>query len=123
MKPESEVPNLFESFYRTKQTAIGGILLSEKMTDLIAALNHLCEKNGIGMNEGLSRVASEIESMLKRMEDINSLPFGELMRLPPLSLSDETLQVKKRDNSDEDLPAPEFGFWYISVTHDGILGC
>lgn len=93
MKPKS----LPEMFYRAKQTAIAGTILAGKMTDLIYAFSHLCEANGVEVPEGMTKQMAEIESMLKRIEDINSLPLSDLFRLPRLRISDES---KHQDDFD-----------------------
>lgn len=103
MATRPEIPNLFSAIYRTNQTAIGGILLAEKMTDLISALDHLCRVNNLAVSEGTLRLMSEIEFMLKRMEEINSLTMPELLKLPPLTLSPGAGQpdgiTRRRDNT------------------------
>lgn len=104
MRPD--LLSLFESFYRTRQTSIAGILLAGKTTDLISALVHLCEKNHIPMEEGLEGQMDEVESMLKRIEDINDLPIQELLRLPPLELSPGTQHPFKSPGD-----ATESGAW------------
>lgn len=94
-----------DEFYRSKQTNATTMLLAERQTDILSALLHLCQENGVTIPEGVIRSMAEVESLFKRVALINSLPVHELLRLPPLRLSPD--DSSHRDDPTESSQSPD----------------
>ncbi len=91
-------------FYRAKQTSAASMILAEKNIDLLSTIIHFCKENNIPITEGMNRLMGEIQILLQRIRDINSLPIQEVLRMPPVDLSPE---MKRSNESPEDATQPK----------------
>lgn len=93
-----------ERFYRARETAKVSLQLAGTMGDILYTIERFCERNNIPLDEGIIKLMDETTKLLRRIEEINSLPLTELLRTSLAWSSDETLQG---DKSDGDLTEPE----------------
>jgi hypothetical protein len=71
-----------EDCYRAFETSKLGMRLAETQTDIMLALLHLCEQNDIQISDGIQGQIAEARRLFKRIEDVNSLPIHEVLKLP-----------------------------------------
>jgi hypothetical protein len=114
---KSPILQIAEDVYRCKETSKLSLRLSQVMADLLTEVNHFCEENHLEISDGMDYLMGEAGKLFAAIKETQNLPFAELIGRPPTLLmpSDETLQVKKADNSDEDLPAPRAGNCQVLV--------
>jgi hypothetical protein len=84
---ENHRDDLLGREYRANQSRVASVLLAESVCDLFQEITHFCVKNRIQRDSAMEGVVSEMRSLIDRLNEINSLPMSELLRIPPLELS------------------------------------
>lgn len=100
---EPPIVQVAEQVYRWKETSKLSMRLAYVMSDLLTEVNHFCQERGIEVSDGMDDLMEQVQGLLTRIKETQTLPLADLLRRPPTTLFRQP--TLDRDDSDPDQPS------------------